>query len=159
MAESKAALSPTRSRHGRGADGFRARFSSGKDIPLPGSGPGTPRGGEAPSSHHLQRSRWLFFRLPSLRCHPKAIAPTGSFLFQGRRCCSDSTLGSKKIEAVHKSLRLKAERMKCAPQIVQFQRLLESTGLDTIEDLGVSCNALLEIASSGERSNEESSRF
>lgn len=46
-----------------------------------------------------------------------------------------------------------------APQIVQFQRLLESTGLDTIEDLGVPCNVLLEIASSGERSNEESSRF
>ena len=46
-----------------------------------------------------------------------------------------------------------------APQIVQFQRLLESTGLGTIEDLGVPCNVLLEIASSGERSNEESSRF
>ena len=46
-----------------------------------------------------------------------------------------------------------------APQIIQFQRLLESTGLDTIEDLGVPCNVLLEIASSGERSNEESSRF
>lgn len=45
------------------------------------------------------------------------------------------------------------------PQIVQFQRLLESTGLGTIEDLGVPCNVLLEIASSGERSNEESSRF
>ena len=46
-----------------------------------------------------------------------------------------------------------------APQIVQFQRLLESTGLGTIEDLGVPCNVLLEIASSIERSNEESSRF
>ena len=46
-----------------------------------------------------------------------------------------------------------------APQIIQFQRLLESTGLDTIEDLGVPCNVLLEIASSGERNNEESSRF
>lgn len=46
-----------------------------------------------------------------------------------------------------------------APQIVQFQRLLESTGLGTIEDLGVPCNVLLEIASSGERSNEESFRF
>lgn len=46
-----------------------------------------------------------------------------------------------------------------APQIVQFQRLLESTGLGTIEDLGVPCNVLLEIASSGERGNEESSRF
>lgn len=46
-----------------------------------------------------------------------------------------------------------------APQIIQFQRLLESTGLGTIEDLGVPCNVLLEIASSGERSNEESSRF
>lgn len=46
-----------------------------------------------------------------------------------------------------------------APQIVQFQRLLESTGLGTIEDLGVPCNVLSEIASSGERSNEESSRF
>lgn len=45
------------------------------------------------------------------------------------------------------------------PQIVQFQRLLESTGLDTIEDPSVPCNVLLEIASSGERSNEESSRF
>ncbi|MDR3900119.1 MAG: hypothetical protein Q3X49_03355 [Slackia sp.] len=46
-----------------------------------------------------------------------------------------------------------------APQIVQFQRLLESTGLGTIEDLGVPCNVLLEIASSSERSNKESSRF
>lgn len=46
-----------------------------------------------------------------------------------------------------------------APQIVQFQRLLESIGLGTIEDLGIPCNVLLEIASSGERSNEESSRF
>ena len=68
-----------------------------------------------------------------------------------------AVLGIRSI--ITASLRLKAERMKCAPQIVQFQRLLESTGLDTIEDLGVSCNALLEIASSGERGNEESSRF
>lgn len=46
-----------------------------------------------------------------------------------------------------------------APQIVQFQRLLESTGLGTIEDLGVPCSVLLEIASSGERGDEGSSRF
>lgn len=45
------------------------------------------------------------------------------------------------------------------PQLIQFQRLLESTGLDTIEDLGVPCNVLLEIASSDEQNNEESSRF
>ena len=37
------------------------------------------------------------------------------------------------------------------PQLIQFQRLLESTGLDTIEDLGVPCNVLLEIASSDEQ--------
>ncbi|WP_302234144.1 hypothetical protein [uncultured Adlercreutzia sp.] len=45
------------------------------------------------------------------------------------------------------------------PQIVQFQRLLESTGLDTIEELGVPSNVLLEISSSDEQSEEESSRF
>lgn len=46
-----------------------------------------------------------------------------------------------------------------APQIAQFHRLLESTGAERVEDLGIPIAILQEVASCGEWDDAETPRF
>lgn len=46
-----------------------------------------------------------------------------------------------------------------APQIAQFHRLLESTGAERVEDLGIPANILQEVASPDDREEEQQPRF
>ncbi len=46
-----------------------------------------------------------------------------------------------------------------APQIAQFHRLMESTGAERVEDLGIPIDVLQKIISSDGRANEQPSRF
>ena len=46
-----------------------------------------------------------------------------------------------------------------APQIAQFHRLLESTGAERVEDLGIPANVLENVASPGKWEEEQAPRF
>lgn len=46
-----------------------------------------------------------------------------------------------------------------APQIAQFHRLLESTGAERVEDIGIPANVLENVASPGEWEEEQAPRF